>query len=224
MTSLSEKRAAAHHQSLAPPKTQMKVKLNLTTNLLKLGSTAALSVIGGEQTPVVDPNDREGWLFTKAAADTAKFNYYFYSQGNKAITLQDMTTLIADVTVDNYQAINSIPFFVAYTKPTGVNDAGLWFHSKIAYTMNLDQTILLGESVRFYAGSEPSDSEIDNKRLINCNTKIVTGDALGNEEILTISFHSDSASGLGTQILVSKLGIDFYKSVKKIKTRTKLIV
>ncbi len=199
-------------------------KININTNQVKLGSTSATSVIGGESTPVADDNDRTGWLFTKSIADTAKFNYYYYSQGNTAVTLADLTSLIAEVTIDNYQAINSIPFFVVYTKPTGVGDGGLWFHSKIAYTMDSDQKIILGESVRFYADDKPIEDELDRKRLIKCNTKIVTGTALDTEEILTISFHSDSGAGAGTQILVSNLGYSLYKTTNKIDIRTKLIV
>ena len=56
---------------------------------VKIGTTSGLAVVGGETDPMYDPDERDGWLFTKPIADTAKFNYFFYSQGNKAITLAD---------------------------------------------------------------------------------------------------------------------------------------
>lgn len=69
-----------------------------------------MAVVADSQVPTADPDGRNGWLFIKALAGTAKFNYYYYGQGNKAITLGELTGLHANISVDNYQSTSSIPF------------------------------------------------------------------------------------------------------------------
>tara|TARA_R110000765_G_scaffold179408_1_gene285235 strand:+ start:396 stop:1064 length:669 start_codon:yes stop_codon:yes gene_type:complete len=221
MTSLSSKQHIAHHRKIHPSETTHPLPLNVT-NRVKIGTASGLSVAGGEQAPIADPDGREGWLFTKALADTAKFNYYFYGQGSHAIILEDITSLVADVHIDNYQTGGSLPFFTIYTKPTGVGDAGVWFHSKMVYTIDPNQHIILGEAIRLYTGSKPYPS-INKLRAVSCNTTIVEGEALVSEEVLTIAIHSDSASPALTSILVSKVGIDFFSGRDKISTRTILV-
>lgn len=188
---------------------------------VKIGTTTALTVQGGEQAPIADPDERPGWLFIKAIADTAKFNYFFYGEGNTAITLDDLTSIYSNVTIDNYQGPNSLPFFVVYTKLTGVGDAGAWYHSKILYTLTTNEKILLGEPIQLYSGSKPNNNT--HIRQVECNVKTVTGDGAGDEEIYTITIHSDSGSPAATQILVSSVGIDLYNGIDKISKNTILV-
>ena len=91
-----------------------------------------------------------------------------------------------------------------YTKPTGVGDAGSWFHSSIAYACDSEIDIILGEHVELYGKNIPTSSS--GLRRISLSNVITTGEAIGTEEILTISFHSDSGSVANTQSMVSKLG------------------
>ena len=188
---------------------------------VKIGTASGLAVAGGETAPIYDPDERDGWLFTKPIADTAKFNYFFYSQGNKAITLADINSIYANVIIDNYQGINSLPFFVVYTKMTGVGDAGAWYHSKIAYTLTPNEDIILGEEVILYSGDKPDNH--NHIRHVESNLKIITGDALSTEEVYTISIHSDSGSLASTQILVSTLGLNIYHGDKKLIKKIQLV-
>lgn len=185
---------------------------------VSLSSPAGITVAGGEQAPVADADGRGGWLFTKTVAGTAKFNYYFYGQGNKAVTLGELVSVCADVTIDNYQDFTSIPFFVIYTKLTGVGDAGAWYHSRIIYTMDPNETIMLGEGIEMYSINQQANHH-QNKRPVSFNSKIVDGDGADNEEIYTITIHSDSSAPASTQILVNSVGFSIKQNDKVINRR-----
>ena len=60
-------------------------------------------------------------------------------------------------------------------------------------------------------------------RQVECNVKTVTGDGNGDEEIYTITIHSDSGSPAATQILVSSVGFDVYNGVDKISKNILLV-
>ena len=176
-------------------------------NYILSTSASAASVYGTETAPIADINNRAGWLFKKAAADTAKFNYFYYGQGSHAITLGDIKSLCSNVVIDTWTNGQSVPFFVVYTKPTGVGDAGAWYHSKRAYTLEASKKILLGESINIYAISEPVYT-YNCDRDVKLGAIIDTGTPLDSEEILTISLHSDSASPINTQILIKSLALE----------------
>tara|TARA_R110002126_G_scaffold163306_3_gene311238 strand:+ start:227 stop:910 length:684 start_codon:yes stop_codon:yes gene_type:complete len=184
------------------------------TNYLKLSESAAIYA-DSLPVPTADPNGRPGWLYKKVAANTDKINYYYYAQGSHPITLGELSVLNCTVTVDAWTSVNSVPFMVIYTKPTGVGDAGAWYHSKRSYGMDASTKIMLGESINLYAvnvtdgtGTTLPGFSNNQKRYINLSVKTDTGDALDSEEILTISIHTDSASPLGTQILVENVGLE----------------
>lgn len=188
---------------------------------VKIGSVNSLSVGGGEQAPVYDPDDRHGWYFRKDAADTAKFNYFFYAQGNKAITLGELKSVFANVTIDNYQNITSVPFFIVYTKPTGVNDSGSWYHSKITYIIDATSTIMLGEEIEIYSINKQTKHH-KHRRMVAFDTKLLSGEGLSTEEILTVSIHSDSSAPANTQILVKNVGIEILKDNETVIKRIQL--
>lgn len=225
MTSLTQKRTHAHMNKISQS-SQLLDPILYHTGQVKSSSAGGIAVYADSSpAPIADNDGRDGWLFSKSVADASKFNYYFYGEGSSPILLNEISSLLCDVTIDNYQDITSLPFIIIYTKPTGVGDAGVWYHSKIIYTMNSDEKILLGEGVTFYGGLKPNiHSNMNGKRLIECNTLITSGDALPTEEVLTIALHSDSGSPASTQILVSSLGLDIILSDnKKIETRLKLV-
>lgn len=175
-------------------------------NYILSTSASAASVYGGETAPIADINNRPGWLFKKTLADAAKFNYFYYGQGSHAITLGDIKSLCSNVTIDQWTNGQSAPFFVVYTKMTGVDD-GPWYHSKRAYTLEASKKILLGEPINLYAIAEPVYT-YNSDRNVKLGNIIDTGTALDSEEILTISLHSDSASAINTQILVNSLALE----------------
>ena len=185
--------------------TQSKAKNH--NGFVKLGSTeSALVYAGTLPIPTADNNSRDGWLFTKTAG-AEKFNYYIYGQGSHPITLSQLHNVFFSGAVDNYVTGASVPFVVVYTKPTGAGDAGAWYHSKVAYTIgnNHINNIQLGELCFFTCINQPKNIP-NNYRNINLSNKILTGDGLGTEEILTISIHSDSGAANTTQILIQDAG------------------
>lgn len=189
---------------------------------------ASLSSAGGvavyadsSPVPTLDNDNRNGWLFEKTVADASKFNYYFYSKGNKALTLADLKSISAIVSVDKYGASNDLPFFTVYTTMTGSGDAGAWYKSKLTYSITADETIMIGEHIEMYSGVKPvSRTGI---RQVEFNTKSTVGTGLDTEEILTVAIHSDSGAGVGLKILCANLGLDFFTGDDIIQTRLKLI-
>lgn len=171
--------------------------------------------------PTTDNDDRAGWLWTKVVADTTKFNYYYYSEGSTAMRVSDLTSLNAVITIDTHPSGVSVPFFVVYTKPTSVGDAGAWYHSKFCYTINSPHIIDLGESISIWS---VNDKNVDTDfRSVEFNTILTEGDANVNEEILTISLHSDSGALINTSILVKELGYSILKNGVEVSKRISLV-
>jgi len=196
-------------------------KTHINSKVL-LGSNASVSVIADSSPmPQQDEDNRDGWLFNKVSGGTDKFNYYFYGEGNMPMTLQDLTSLNAVITIDNYQNGASLPFFVVYTKPTGSNDAGSWYHSKKAYTFSPNQIIDVGEKINIWSLKEHTYN--NSHRSLKFNEPIITGEAQSTEEILTISIQSDSGALQNTKILIQEVGYDLLNGNHTIKKRVKLV-
>ncbi len=180
---------------------------NPSANILLTSSSGVGVYADTQPTPTVDGNNRAGWLYKKTIANADKFNYYFYTQGSHPVLLGDLHSLVANVSIGAWASNASVPFFVIYTKPTGVGDAGAWYHSKCAYAVDSSKNILLGEPVNLYCINQPSCSHNGNRDIEL--TKIVnTGECLPSEEILTIALHSDSAAPINTEVLVANLGYE----------------
>ena len=176
------------------------------TNKVKIGTSQGLSVSADSSpAPFADPDDRAGWLFQKTFPGSDKFNYYFYGEGSQPFTVSQLNAMSAVIRIDNYQGISSVPFFAVYTKPTGVGDAGAWYHSRRTYMMDLPRTVLLGERVCAWSLKEPESNGI---RKISFQRASTVGDYAPSEEILTISIGSDSNAPQNTQILVESLNLE----------------
>jgi len=189
---------------------------------VKLTGSGPLVYADTSPAPTADTNDRDGWLFTKSSG-TEKFNYYFYGEGNLPITLSHLDNVFFTGAIDNYVSGLSNPFVVIYTKPTGVGDAGVWFHSSVAYTIDNTQDIQTGELCLFRCIGEVEDVPITYREIKLLN-KVVTGEALPTEEILTISVHSDSTAPNTTQILIQDVGFQARRGNQKIRRNIKLTV
>ncbi len=189
---------------------------------VKLSGSGATVYADTSPIPTADNNDRDGWLFTKSSG-TEKFNYYFYGQGNLAITLSHLNNVFFTGSIDNYVNGSSNPFIVIYTKPTGIGDAGAWYHSKIAYVIDSSQDIQLGEICLFSCIGNIENNPYT-LRQIKLLSIVTTGDALPSEEILTISIQSDSISSNSTQILIQDVGFQARRGGHGIKRNIKLTV
>tara|TARA_R110000803_G_scaffold59583_1_gene118327 strand:+ start:67 stop:768 length:702 start_codon:yes stop_codon:yes gene_type:complete len=233
MASFTEKRAIAQRHNNLPYihaintsiHEQTRLEVSPLTGQIKLGTAEATAVQGGEAVPIADPNERAGWLYTKALAGTEKFNYYHYSQGTSAKLLSDLSCLHSIITIDNYVSSQSLVFFNVYTQPTGVGDAGppsFPYHSKITYSISPGEHIIVGESVQCWSIHKPNDHS--GKRFVEFNTKQVEGDGLPNELIWHITVHSDSSAPVGTSILVEQVGYNLFRHHNTIQIRGALVV
>ena len=195
---------------------------SINNGKIKLSGSGATVYADTSPIPTADNNDRDGWLFTKSSG-TEKFNYYFYGQGNLAITLSHLNNVFFTGSIDNYVSGLSNPFIVIYTKPTGIGDAGAWYHSSVAYVIDSSQDIQLGEICLFSC-----IGTIENNPYTYRNIKMLsvvkTGDASPSEEILTISIHSDSTAPDTTQILIQDVGFQARRGGHGIKRNIKLTV
>ncbi len=174
---------------------------------VSLTGSGAMVYADSSPVPTLDNDSRDGWLWTKVAADATKFNYYMYgSTGSSSPwTLFDVSSVHMKVSIDTYSANNSVPFIVIYTVPTGVGDSGAWYHSKVCYTIDTtQQSIIVGEPITMYCLNAPTGS--DHNRKVPLTNIVTDGTADPSEPVLAITIHSDSGAGIGTKILVSEMG------------------
>lgn len=191
------------------------------TGKASLYSTGGMAIYADSlPIPTLDEENREGWLFNKIAIGSDKFNYYFYGKGNKPLTLGDLKSISAILSIDTYSSSSDLPFFNVYTTMTGSGDAGAWYKSRVSYSLTANETILLGERVEIYSGLKPQTQT--GCRQVEFNNKIVEGTADPLEEIYTISIGSNSIAGITCRILIESLGLDFFEDSNKIETRLKL--
>lgn len=185
-----------------------------------IGSAGGLSMVGGEKAPTTDDDGRDGWLFQSAVLNE-KFNYYFYGAGNTLTTIGDLKSISCLLTIDTYVAVNSLPFFVVYSKATGSNDYS-WYKSSILYTLSAGEKIHLGEEIQAWSGVKPKKQS--NKRMVEFNVSSINtlGSDVSVEELYTITIHSDSGGAIGTKILVNQVGFDLYSGSNKIERRIDL--
>lgn len=156
-----------------------------------------------------DPDLRQGWCFEKTSAGTDKFNLYYWSQANLPKTGNDIKTLKAIVSVDNYQSTLSLPFFVAYTKPKGDGtDAAVWYNARRSYSFTTTEDIETGQEIEMYAKHISDENGV---RKVQFNTITDDGTWSDDDELLYLTLHSDSSAPAGTKILVKGMGVVFQR-------------
>ena len=184
------------------------------TGKIKLSSVGGImSYADSNPIPIADENGRDGWLWTKTTEGSTDYmNLYFYSQGNRPITLGEIHSINAVLSIDSYTNTYSLPTLNIYTKPTGVGDAGAWYHSRINHLLKAGETIILGEIIE--AWGIKKDAKQGNTRQVNFNEQIRLGDCLESEEILTMSLIMPTDSPLWASVLVENLGYTLTNGVR----------
>ncbi len=183
---------------------------------VKIDSAGGIAVQADSTSPIVDEDNRDGWLFKKEASDTSKFNYYIYGSvgSSHPYTFSDLKSVYMCCSVDSWENSASVPIINVYSKPTGSGDAGSFYHSRKDYAINMsNQKINAGEHINLYIGDRP-ELKNDN-RNIPLESIISNGDCLGTEEILYIVVGSDSGSLINTKILVSEAGYNLNNEIKR---------
>tara|TARA_R110000803_G_scaffold41697_1_gene89519 strand:- start:1839 stop:2825 length:987 start_codon:yes stop_codon:yes gene_type:complete len=162
--------------------------------------------VWADSTPAasIDSNNRDGWYYTNTAAGN-KANIYFFGGAQETVLVKHLNSIWAKISIDNNSATSCLPFFNVYTKPTGVDDAGAFYHSKFTYTLNSTVNIGIGEEVIIHTHHAP-DIDYDCRFLPMPNV-VLEGDGLGTEEILYMTIHTDSSAVAGeVKILFQNLG------------------
>jgi len=148
--------------------------------------------------PIPDANGRDGWYYSNTNGSPEKFNYYYFNGIQEIIQLGQISTLFSTVALDIYTGLGSIPFFHIYTKPTGVGDAGAFFHSRITFQAQAPVHVGIGERVLLYTNFENQASFFSpTARRVLLANKTVLGDGVDSEEILFITLSSSSATPAG---------------------------
>lgn len=186
-------------------------------NKINAGSAEGMAVYAGSSpAPTADPNGRKGWYFKKTGG-AEKFNYYLYAQGNRALKLKDIKEYYFVGSIDTWTNGSSSPFIVIYTKPLGDgNDAPAgWYRTKIVYMINSNSELVqLGVRTQF------STLKATNTKYPYSQTHLSLTDIVGlnnpDEEILTMSVHSDSAGADNTTILISHFGYCLHNHSKDV--------
>ena len=154
--------------------------------------------------PIVDANQRDGWYYTNTSA-TNKANIYFFDGMQETLLLRDINSIWARLAIDKNTDVQSRPFFIVYTKPTGIGDAGSFYHSKLTYQMDANVDLGIGEEVIIHTHFTPNIS-YDNRYIVVPNVT-TEGTGLGTEEVLYITIHTDSGATAGNvKILFQNLG------------------
>jgi len=180
---------------------------NFTARLGSAGATALIA--DSSPSPVADTNGRPGWSYTKDAVGSQKFNYYFYSGAYENMKLKDVDSIYFLGSIDKWtDQTNEAPFFVIYTKMTGVDDEGAWYHSRHAFSLHKNsQLVRAGEKCLFYCLANPRD-EFEGSRKIPFNTRLDTGAWDTNNEVLYVTLQSDSGADVGASVYSQILGMD----------------
>tara|TARA_R110000868_G_scaffold369628_3_gene633002 strand:- start:890 stop:1888 length:999 start_codon:yes stop_codon:yes gene_type:complete len=185
------------------------------------GATATIDLVTG----VIVINGG-GQVFTPSQVPTIlaaaeKINWFYYGPGNTYTTFGNVKSLSSLITIDVYNNRQNLPFFVVYTKPTGVNDYS-WYKSSILYQLNPGENIQLGEGIQAWSGIRPKKQS--NLRQVEFNIKSIhtLGNNVDIEELYSIAIHTDSASA-NTRLLVRQLGFDLQYGQNKIERRINLI-
>lgn len=171
-------------------------------------SSAGGTAVRADTTAVVqeDPENRDGWNITNSVGGT-KFNLYYFDGTQEIVTLGELLSLYFKAFINNNTEDSSMPYLQIYTKPTGVGDAGPFYHSRINYEYNEDNTIGIGEECIFYAEEEPSTGF--NNRKIKLNNKVVLGDGASSEEVLYLVVASNStATQNAVNVTINLLGFN----------------
>lgn len=167
-------------------------------------------IFADAQPGIKDPSSliRDGWYFKNGVAGQ-KINWYYFdgtSQGN--VTLGDLKSSYAVMTFDAVSGAAS-PIIAIYTFPTGTGDVIPGFaHSRIVYDGPMTPTPVVGKQYLVYAGENPPV----HPQLPRINLALIPGlsigDKLPTEQILTVSFSSNSAASVNSvQYMVETLGL-----------------
>lgn len=153
-------------------------------------------------TPIVNPLDPNGWLYTNTNAGNA-MNLYYFNGVNEIKTLSQVTGQYAVVT-NGSTLLNDSMIFAVYTKSNTS-----FFTSRITHSPVSGVDMVAGGKYLIYWGDVSSDIYPSLPRLEFTNVGI-TGPAIPTEEILTVGLNTNSSNSAGSiEIFIEALGVVF---------------
>jgi hypothetical protein len=162
---------------------------------------------------------REGWHYNNKSLND-KMNLYMFDGTQETFTLGQLQYIYGKMFIDSWNFnVRNLPFFNVYTKPTGVNDAGAFYHSRITYDMSLGintPKIGISEECYFFGKQIPNDDKKwFSNRAIGVSNETKLGDCLDSEEILYITLSTDTGADiLGVNLCVQEMGFSYLVSQK----------
>jgi len=143
-----------------------------------------------------------GWAYKKQSpqATNAKINWYFLPPINN-MTVGDLKGLYYQI-FNNCSTTGSLPFITVYTKPTGSGDYASWYHSSMTYVPDANSSP--NQSCQMYVNIKnepftPQSIGIQNQiNMVQSSVNNPKGVYADDQQILSISFQTNSASALNT--------------------------
>jgi hypothetical protein len=169
------------------------------------------SAVWADTVPAPKENSlrREGWHYNNKNLND-KMNLYMFDGTQENFTLGQLQYIYGKIFIDSWNLnVRNLPFFNVYTKPTGVDDAGAFYHSRFTYVMKLGinpPKIGLSEECYFFGKQIPNDKWFSN-RSIGVSNEVKLGDCLDSEEILYMTLSTDTGADLfGVNLCVQEMG------------------
>lgn len=177
-------------------------------------------VYADAQPGVQDPSGqlRDGWYYTNASAGQKINWYYFDGINNATVTLGAMSAYA----VMTFDGLGSMPLLAVYTKPTGSGDLMPGFaRSRVVYSGS-STGLTIGKKYLVYFGENPTvHPELPRVQLVK-STSSSAGSQGASEEVLTVSFGSNSGASVGSvKFMTESLGIwsESYKHEVSLRIR-----
>ena len=167
-------------------------------------------IVGGQAFPSIMPSSiselgYDGWYYKKVSNDAIERKINWYVGPDVSLKVSDLHQLFFELNLLN---VTSCPFITVYTKKTDPSAPG-WFKSSRTFEM-LDKSGLVPGSyccyMKFNADSPIPVSYAHTPRVLTYSDVVtnIRGPYDPSEEILTISFGTDSGSAIGNVELICK--------------------
>ena len=179
------------------------------TSIFENNAAVYADALPGKQ----DPSDRDGWYF-KNETSGQKVNWYFFDGTAETVSLGDFGAY----TIVTFDSLVSKPHLAVYTMPTGSNDIGGWYKSRVVYVAN--QTPVAGKKYLMYFGQDPLVHPELPRLTMSSDNVSTRGTQDAAEQVMTAVIGSDSATSAGNCEFVAEAVGVFSPSVKrKVKLR-----
>jgi hypothetical protein len=165
----------------------------LLTDMIQLVVSIADSAkyVPDETVPSASP---DGWAFNNTL-QKQKFNWYMFSQtvDQHDVTFGNLTGLFLRVKMNTITGLQSF---------TITGNAGSWYNSRTTYTIKSDHTVVVGDDVLLYIGTDIPSIFTTSKHSLLEKSFSSNGSPQAADEILCIALGSDSSASIGAVDLV----------------------